>query len=238
MAIQQLGSQFGLEHRFEGRTDSRHGESVNVGFGDRCHWRAETERLELSDCRNQLADRVHPSSDIRKNRRPACLFFDSVPAEPATGEDMTTPFTTNSPHSWLCHPLAIVLLLACIAGTGFAVATTPHASFLTENEVAMKKMMSGMMVTPTGDVDRDFAAMMIPHHQGAIDMALAELRYGRDEKLRRLEQEIVVSQQQEIMVMRKAMDDIPAPSSPSASQLELGPGAASAVHAIHQQHQP
>jgi hypothetical protein len=134
--------------------------------------------------------------------------------------------------------LAIVLLLACIAGTGFAVATTPHASFLTENEVAMKKMMSGMMVTPTGDVDRDFAAMMIPHHQGAIDMALAELRYGRDEKLRRLEQEIVVSQQQEIMVMRKAMDDIPAPSSPSASQLELGPGAASAVHAIHQQHQP
>ena len=50
----------------------------------------------------------------------------------------------------------------------------------------------------TGNPDRDFAAMMIPHHQGAIDMAQAELRYGHDERLRRLAQEIVVSQAQEI----------------------------------------
>jgi uncharacterized protein (DUF305 family) len=43
-----------------------------------------------------------------------------------------------------------------------------------------------MAVTPTGDVDADFAAVMIPHHQGAIEMAEAELRFGHNEKLRRI----------------------------------------------------
>jgi hypothetical protein len=38
--------------------------------------------------------------------------------------------------------------------------------FLAENDAAMKKMMSGMAITPTGDVDLDFVAMMVPHHQG------------------------------------------------------------------------
>ena len=46
-----------------------------------------------------------------------------------------------------------------------------ESPFLTENTAAMDKMMAGMDVRPTGDVDADFAAMMIPHHQGAIDMA-------------------------------------------------------------------
>jgi hypothetical protein len=80
-----------------------------------------------------------------------------------------------------------------------------EAPFLAENNAAMDKMMSDMAVKPTGDVDADFAAMMIPHHQGAIDMALAELRYGRNEQLRRIAQEIVVEQQQEIIAMRLAL---------------------------------
>jgi len=54
----------------------------------------------------------------------------------------------------------------------------------------------------TGDPDHDFAAMMIPHHQGAVDMAKAELLYGKDPVLRRLAQEIIVTQEQEIEVMR------------------------------------
>jgi uncharacterized protein (DUF305 family) len=53
-----------------------------------------------------------------------------------------------------------------------------------------------MGIQPSGDVDTDFAAMMAPHHQGAIEMAQAELRYGRNEQLRRLSQEIIVTQQQ------------------------------------------
>jgi hypothetical protein len=68
-------------------------------------------------------------------------------------------------------------------------------------------MMIDMMVKPTGDVDRDFAAMMIPHHQGAVDMARIELKYGHNELLRRLSKEIIANQQQEITVMRLAVDD-------------------------------
>lgn len=45
--------------------------------------------------------------------------------------------------------------------------------FLSENRSAMSKMVANMTVQTTGDVDRDFVAMMVPHHQGAIDMAQA-----------------------------------------------------------------
>jgi hypothetical protein len=84
--------------------------------------------------------------------------------------------------------------------------------FLSENDTAMNKMMADMTIKPTGDVDRDFVAMMVPHHQGAIDMAQAVLRYGRNEQLRRLAQEIVVTQQQEIAAMRLAVgEDLPPP---------------------------
>jgi uncharacterized protein (DUF305 family) len=80
-------------------------------------------------------------------------------------------------------------------------------AFLSENSVAMNKMMADMMIKPSGDVDRDFVEMMVPHHQGAVDMAQAELKYGRNEQLRRLAREIVANQQQEIVVMRNAVSD-------------------------------
>jgi hypothetical protein len=79
--------------------------------------------------------------------------------------------------------------------------------FLSENDASMRKMMADMMIKPTGDVDHDFVAMMVPHHQGAVDMAKAELNYGHNVQLRRLAQEIVATQQQEITVMRNAVTD-------------------------------
>ncbi len=96
----------------------------------------------------------------------------------------------------------------------------PSAEFKAENDVAMDKMMTGMAIRYTGDVDRDFAAMMIPHHQGAIDMAEAELRHGHNEQLRRIAQEIIVEQQQEIAAMRLALGEalpasVPAPTQPA-----------------------
>ncbi|HEY6893097.1 MAG TPA: DUF305 domain-containing protein [Rhodanobacteraceae bacterium] len=78
-----------------------------------------------------------------------------------------------------------------------------EAAYLAANDAAMSRMMSGMKVTPSGDVDRDFIAMMIPHHQGAIDMARAVLEHGRDERLKRIAQEIVVTQQDEIVAMKR-----------------------------------
>jgi len=75
-----------------------------------------------------------------------------------------------------------------------------------------------MDIKPSGDVDADFVAMMVPHHQGAIDMAQAQLRYGRNEQLRRLAQEIIVTQQQEIAAMRLALGQALPPSVPSPVQ--------------------
>ena len=83
---------------------------------------------------------------------------------------------------------------------------TPFARAMSE---AMQRMDRGMAARLTGDPDRDFAAMMIPHHQGAIDMAKAELQFGRDPVLRRLAQGIIVEQQQEIEVMRRQLERLP-----------------------------
>ena len=87
--------------------------------------------------------------------------------------------------------------------------------YMAEIGSAMTKMMDDMAVNPTGDVDRDFVAMMVPHHRGAIDMALAVLRYGHNEQIKRLAQEIIVTQQQEIAAMRLAVGDPLPPSQPS-----------------------
>ena len=57
--------------------------------------------------------------------------------------------------------------------------------------------------------------LLRPHHQGAIERAQAELRYGRNEQLKRLSQEIIVTQQQEIVAMRLALGQplpLPAPA--------------------------
>jgi len=113
---------------------------------------------------------------------------------------------------------AIVAAAALLAAATAPAANTPEASFLAENKAAMARMMAGMEIAPTGDVDRDFAAMMIPHHQGAIDMARAELRYGRNEQLRRIAQEIIVSQFQEIAAMRLALGEPLLPSSAAPDQ--------------------
>lgn len=78
--------------------------------------------------------------------------------------------------------------------------------------------MADMTIKPTGDVDRDFVAMMVPHHQGAVEMARAVLRYGHNEQLRRIAQDIIATQQQEIEAMRLAVCDHLAASTPSATE--------------------
>jgi hypothetical protein len=60
--------------------------------------------------------------------------------------------------------------------------------------------------------------MMIPHHQGAVDMAQAELRYGHSAQLRRIARQIIASQPKEIVGMRQALGQHPSPSVASAKQ--------------------
>jgi uncharacterized protein (DUF305 family) len=83
-----------------------------------------------------------------------------------------------------------------------------NATFASQMMQAMDRMDSDMMAAKLkNDPDRDFAAMMIPHHQGAIDMAKVELIYGRDPVLRRLAEGIIVEQQQEIELMQRSLHE-------------------------------
>jgi uncharacterized protein (DUF305 family) len=145
---------------------------------------------------------------------------------------------------------------ASVAATSFALAQDPtgthhvrrgiqyvadrqehsqEQTFLSENTVAMHKMMADMTIKPTGDIDRDFVEMMVPHHQGAVDMARAELNYGRNEQLRRLARQIVTAQQREITVMQNAVSDgkssvAPSPEQPRAVLPQLGAIDGSVAH--------
>lgn len=69
-------------------------------------------------------------------------------------------------------------------------------------QAAMSKMSQGMAVTYTGDADKDFVNGMIPHHQGAVDMAQVELKYGKDPQMRKLAQNVIASQNKEIALMK------------------------------------
>jgi uncharacterized protein (DUF305 family) len=127
-------------------------------------------------------------------------------------------------HHNLLGALALALLLGVAAAKGEdAAAPADEAPFLAENAAAMRRMMAGMDAKPAGDIDVDFANMMIPHHQGAVDMAIAYLRYGKNERLRRMAQEIIVEQQQEIAAMRLAVGQKLPASTPAPTQIKPEP---------------
>lgn len=87
-------------------------------------------------------------------------------------------------------------------------ATTAEASMMS----AMETMSRDMAAVPmTGDADRDFAGMMIPHHQGAIDMAKFELAHGKDPVMLKLARAVVAAQDKEIALMKAWQAKHPAP---------------------------
>ena len=115
--------------------------------------------------------------------------------------------------------LAVLLLPVAFAAGGATPAARAAAdSFQSLMDASMARMHRAMASPATGDPDRDFAAMMIPHHQGAVEMAEAELCFGKDERLRRLAQGIIVEQRQAIAVMRQVLDTLPL-----AAPLSLAP---------------
>ena len=152
-------------------------------------------------------------------------------AKPKTGRTFVEPPVTGYLPAQRVEGsqrgITALLLLALLAGGAAAPAARSNnrnhdmveEGFRTMMNDAVTRMHADMHVPYTGDADRDFARMMIPHHQGAIDMALVELRYGKDPRLKRLAQEIIVTQQQEIAVMHLALGDPLPPGTPAPTQL-------------------
>ena len=86
----------------------------------------------------------------------------------------------------------------------------PHSGHLSqgaaastrEYQVAHEQMMRNMALPYTGDPDVDFRVQMIPHHQGAIDMARVAMRHAEDPWTRQLAEAVIVEQQREIAEMQ------------------------------------
>lgn len=80
-----------------------------------------------------------------------------------------------------------------------SVSTSPSTQ---EFEAANARMHQDMAIAYTGKADVDFVRSMIPHHQGAIDMARIELKHGKNPEIRRLAEEVIRAQEAEIAMMR------------------------------------
>ena len=97
-------------------------------------------------------------------------------------------------------PIFGLLLVGCGAWAAAAAAQTPATI---ADQQAMSKMMTAMNQSMTGNPDIDFVQGMLPHHQGAIDMAQVELTYGHDPAMRQLARQIIASQTREQGLMRQ-----------------------------------
>ena len=103
------------------------------------------------------------------------------------------------------EPLLLILVLMFTGALSAPQGSTPGTDNTEWSALqgSMERMHDAMMsVEQTGDGDVQFAELMIPHHQAALEMAKAELQYGKDPQMRRLAQEIVADQQSEIELMQ------------------------------------
>jgi uncharacterized protein (DUF305 family) len=102
-----------------------------------------------------------------------------------------------------------------------AMASTGSSPSTKGYETAMAGMMKGMMVPPTGKPDLDFMQGMIPHHQGAIDMAKVVLQFGKDPEVKAFAEKVVKAQEGEIALMTAwfaKTDKSALPTSPEAAK--------------------
>ena len=98
-----------------------------------------------------------------------------------------------------------------------AVPAGPDAAYA----AAMEKMHQAMMIAYTGNADVDFVRGMIPHHQGAIDMAKIELEYGTDPEMKKLAEAVIAAQEKEIAEMQAWLEkNAPDAANADAAKME------------------
>ena len=155
--------------------------------------------------------------------RASSLPSKSVGRHSALGSGLTPPLGSRT-------LFRVGTALAILVASTAALAGASGESFRAAMASAMLRMHRDMAVAQSGNADRDFAATMIPHHRGAIEMAELQLLHGSDERLRRLAQGIIVEQTQEIAAMRQVLADLDASGSGprlgivEAAQLRSGGG--------------
>ena len=103
---------------------------------------------------------------------------------------------------------AAVLYFGILGGVGDGRRTAAQSSAASGPSGEMMGAMHRMHeasngIEMTGDIDRDFVALMVPHHRSAVEMAQVYLRHGKDPELRRLAGNVVASQETEIRQMRR-----------------------------------
>jgi len=115
----------------------------------------------------------------------------------------TAILTASAGFACAHHHKAIVIAQAH-QHHGATAATPSKSSAATKGyEAANAKMHKDMAIKFSGNADADFARGMIPHHQGAIDMAKVVLAHGKDPEIRKLAEEIIKAQESEIAWMRE-----------------------------------
>lgn len=115
-------------------------------------------------------------------------------------------------QKWSAAASTLLLLASPTLVAANETMSTHSKAYAHENNTAMEKMMHDMHVPSTGNVDHDFITMMIPHHQGAIDMCQSLIRHGSDTQLKALCNEVISTQTKEIVMMRDLLKRIPAPT--------------------------